>query len=508
MRSICVISQPQSQQQQQQQSQQQQQQQVAGNFANLPPKKIRYAQDGMTNLNAGNGNSPPVSNSSLLFASKSSVPANVSNQNVMCGGNVPTMIIQQPTPPPSRTPSSSSTSNHIFNASIQQQGSMQLNRLVTTSVTSDNNNSQNAASKTFVPNNGSKSYLIDPLSITQSINLTTPQADVEQNYAANILLQQHQYAPTPVVVSSSGNGLETYQSVNSSNQSGSQFTRVPNVSTTVVSSQANTQIFFNSPSHATNVRLMDSSYPSMILTTLQPASVQQCQQTPPSQQQQQQPHQQLQQQQSQAIKSGTLHHKILLHPVPVTNSDESINRNTLTTATLISLDAKQFEHANGRTNTNGAELVSTLDGLRPSSIILSPSTIIQNTNIPGSQASRTVTTNFAVPIPVVTSAISDARMTNMTIANVQQHRSSPTAAIMQANQFGTSNVGVVQSSVPVISCGGGQVPPLATKSTKMPSSKIVLKGGNQSAKSSVSLSSSSSGSMGNYMINKNDGQNI
>ena len=303
--------------------------------------------------------------------------------------------------------------------------------------------------------------------------------------------QPQQYTPSSIPSSNSAN--VTYQQSsdgNSSIHSGSQFNRVPNVSSTssptvnVTSSQA--QIFFNSaPQATTNIRIGLENYS---IVSLQPASISHQGQPIPT---------------AQAIKNQMVPHKIVLHSVPVSDGSHKIANTSLAPAAataLISLNpdfaqANQVSLGHLPTLNNGPTPSSTPNtgvkqnnNLPTGSIILSP--IIQNSNIPVSQVTRGMT-NFAVPIPVVTSAIADQRPQNVTIQLSSTGQFVPSTVAFAPS---VSQSTLVTNLVPNI--GSTHATALATKSTKMPLSTQVNKTASKSVNSTTTGTKSSSASTG------------
>lgn len=307
--------------------------------------------------------------------------------------------------------------------------------------------------------------------------------------------QSGQFASTMSSASSGGSiNVSCYPTsgVSSSIQSGSQYSsRIQQVVSTasVVSSQG--QIFFNNAAAVQaatgNIRLLDPNMNYSILS-LQPATIQQGR----LQSQQAPQHQQQQHQQQTAQATKTVTQKIMLHSVPSLESNESTGSSSAGTptaaATLLTLNPKfalPGSHVQGQMSPMG-----TLTGLNNNgpgqqlptgSIILSPVSLSANNNIPGSQVSRPLT-NFAVPIPVVTSAISAGpgnstvpRSQHLTISQATVGHFAPTVQQFPGAPSG-SQAATINLSVP--STAAAPPPPLATKSTKTPSSS--KKGGNTS----------------------------
>lgn len=301
--------------------------------------------------------------------------------------------------------------------------------------------------------------------------------------------QSGQFASTMPSASSGGSiNVSCYPTsgVSSSIQSGSQYSsRIQQVVSTasVVSSQG--QIFFNNAAGvqaaAGNIRLLDPNM-NYSIVSLQPATIQQGRL---------QAHQHQQQHQAaQATKTGP--QKIMLHSVPSLESNESTGSSSAgtptaaTAATLLTLNPK-FALAGGHVQGQMAAM-GTLAALNngpgqqlpTGSIILSPVSLSAN-NIPASQVSRSLA-NFAVPIPVVTSAV--PRSQHLAISQTTLSHFAPTLhqfpGVPSASH---SPVATVISNLSLPSTAAAP-PPLATKSTKMPSSS--KKGGNAS-KSSNSL---------------------
>ena len=359
----------------------------------------------------------------------------------------------------------------------------------------------------------------------------------EQTYPkGNILLQQTgQFAPPPsslsvasgansslAVASISGNNVSCYPTsgVSSSIQSGSQYSgriqQVVSSTASVVSSQG--QIFFNAAAAATgNLRLLHDPNMNYSILSLEPATIQQGRSLQAHQQQQQQP--------AQAVKTVT--QKIMLHSVPSSESNESsgtgspaVTPTAAPAATLISLNPK-FALPGGIHQGQMAALAATAlptlnngpgGGMVPGQhlpthgIILSSVPLGGGNHIPGSQASRSVA-NF-VPIPVVTSAITQAalaaaggagaggvpRSQHLTISQaalghfVQQPSVQQFAAVAAASTGHSqpTTAGTIISNLSLPSTSAAP-PPLATKSTKAPS-KSASKGGSKSANTLSSVS--------------------
>lgn len=306
--------------------------------------------------------------------------------------------------------------------------------------------------------------------------------------------QSGQFASTMPSASSGGSiNVSCYPTsgVSSSIQSGSQYSsRIQQIVSTasVVSSQG--QIFFNNAAGvqaaAGNIRLLDPNM-NYSIVSLQPATIQQGRL---------QAHQQQQQHQAaQATKTGP--QKIMLHSVPSLESNESTGSSSAgtptaaTAATLLTLNPK-FALAGGHVQGQMAAMgtLATLNNgpgqqLPTGSIILSPVSLSANNNIPASQVSRSLA-NFAVPIPVVTSAISGGasavpRSQHLAISQTTLGHFGPTLhQFPGAPSASHSPVATVISNLSLPSTAAAP-PPLATKSTKMPSSS--KKGGNASKSS-------------------------
>lgn len=293
-------------------------------------------------------------------------------------------------------------------------------------------------------------------------------SDIEPNYHTSDIMLTRQYSSSSMqnsslvssasISSSSSAGGQYHTSVanSSSIPSGSQYGQVQNTPTTPVTAAVNPQLLFgNTPSAATNIRILDQCS----IVALQPASLQSSQ------------------------NSKSVSHKIFVHSMPnnvgVGNSSGAYSP---TTPTLISLNHKTLAlNANLANSTIGHLQVSSHPATSQNNSLVnnnipSGSIIfnIQNPdqNIPGAHGNRSVT-NFAVPIPVVTSTVGNV---NPVASNTIVTRNAlPTGQFTLNTGAFTQNVSqptILSNPVPHAGIGGGgmQVVALATKSSKLPPS--------------------------------------
>lgn len=252
-----------------------------------------------------------------------------------------------------------------------------------------------------------------------------------------------------------------------------------------ISSQG--QVFYSAVPNTASIRLLEPSSNNIAnmnysIVALQPASVQSARQ----------------QQGAQASKNQTVSQKILLHSVPV--SEANGNMPIAPAAALISLNSKFALSANPSQMATLGHLPALNNGpnsrgasqqLRTDSIILSPIPP-SSANNPGSQATGAVT-NFAVAIPVVTSAIDDSKGQSLTIASIQQ---------AAARQFapGAFVPSVTQPTIlsSLLPASGASVPPaLATKSNNKLLTVQPSKGASKTGNGSTSSTKNTSASISN-----------
>lgn len=319
-----------------------------------------------------------------------------------------------------------------------------------------------------------------------------PCLDIEQNYQTSDMLSR-QYSSTQMQTTSStstpsvATGQYHTVAASSSIPSGSQFGQVQS-NTNIAQQQhqqQHQQIFFNNTQQtATNIRILE---PCSIVS-LQPSA--------------------LQNSNNSSNNSGgkAVSQKILLQHSMPNSGGTGAGNTTPTTPTLISIN-QSIGHLQVTTPNNN--LVN--NSIPSGSIIFS--SVIQNSdnNIPGTHGQHAVTTNFAVPIPVVTSTIgnelnpiaSNSITTNTLSATPFTLNAAATGAFPRNTTIAVAAAApgrqpnIVTNMVAIGPGGGAHVVPLATKSTKLPNNKTASK---SSVSNVASASSSSSSSKSNNAV--------